>query len=202
MTTSESDSAQLKGAAYHEAGHAVLQHLFGMDLAGVYILQEEPGTRGASAYRHPHEVILNQQGVYFEGTIERDRYLCHDIMQTQAGEAAQQLFCPETVEQHQASRDRASVKRVIQMWDRHTTQWEKDEKIEHLSLHTRTLLLDARCTAAVHVLAEALVTEKKLTGDETRELIRAAIQKTQQSVPDLSDRIRCPHCEENAQMDW
>ena len=118
------------------------------------------------------------------------------LLQPTPVEVAQQLFCPETIEPHQASIDHAHIKGLIKVWNPYASAEEQEAKIEDLLFSTRTLLGEAHCTAAVHALADTLFAEKRLTGDRTRELILDAMRTTNESMSDLLERISCPHCQE------
>src|SRR4051812_33613959 len=66
------DASLKKGYAYHEAGHAVLQLVYGLNVTRVSILPIGKDKGGVTQAEGPHPVILNQLGVQFEGTVARD----------------------------------------------------------------------------------------------------------------------------------
>ena len=117
VSKNSSDDVSRRGTAFHEAGHAVIQYMFGMMLKKVSILPIGESIAGVSLAAGRHPLELSMIGAYYEGTIAYDRRICHHIMATQAGEVAQQLFCPESVEEFHAALDRRSVRRAILIWN-------------------------------------------------------------------------------------
>src|SRR5205814_7906036 len=117
-------------------------------------IDEFKGGVSQSFDRHPVELQLS--GALFEGTRERDEYLCHLIMISQAGEAAQSEFCPDSLEEHHGFFDRQSVKKLMRERNRYATADERHEKIDELFDQTTRLVMQPWCSSAIHALARAL----------------------------------------------
>jgi len=201
MNESDTDALLNKGKAYHEAGHAVLHLIFGMRLEDVSIVPTGELVGGTTQFREQHPVVLSGKGVYCEGTIERDRYICHGIMATQAGEVAQTLFCPESVQPHHAGLDRRAVKAQIKAWDRYANASEQEDKLESLYCDTRQLLAQPLCVAGVTALAQELVLHRQLSGERARCIIREAMAEATKRAKEAGGPpldLKCPHCEEYA----
>jgi hypothetical protein len=199
MNEGSADDLVNKGKAYHEAGHAVLQHLFRMDLTNVSIQPVSDLIGGVSQAQAEHPVILSLKGAYFNGTPEHDRRTCHRIMIALGGEAAQREFFEESVEDFHAAFDRREVKELIRDWDRLASQAEREEKVDELYECTRQLLTNPLCVGAVEAVARALLAERQLTGTQAKALIRNAITKAKQEAVasgKASPKLECPHCAE------
>lgn len=194
MDAGEDDSVMIRGAAYHEAGHAVAQVLFGMDLAEVVITSGEGEIGGVCSYHPPHQITLEALGVFYEGTAARHRYVSHLIMSTQAGEVSQRVFCPASVKPYHAAPDCACVERLIKGLDRCLSVQEQAASIDELRGFTSELLAEPRCTAAIHTVAKVLVQEKRIQGDRARKMILDAMNATRQADSSLPAEVPCPHC--------
>jgi ATP-dependent Zn protease len=206
MNESAPDVTRIKGIAYHEAGHAVLERVFGTTIVKVAILPVGEVTGGVTATRNKDSIALERLGVFHEGTIERDRYICHEIMAAQAGEAAQELFCPESVEPYHARSDRLQIRAYIKQWNRnYAYAGEREAKVEELYQFTRQLLMTPLCIAAVHALADALIEHKELSGDQANTTILDAIIAEARRLKlsgKEAPRIECPHCADYANPEW
>src|SRR5438067_344287 len=101
----------------------------------------------------------------------------HLIMIGQAGQAAQNEFCPDSLEEHHAFFDRESVKKLIREWNRYATADERHEKIDELFDQTMRLVTQPSCASAIHALARALHKDKQLTGEQAINLIREGVNK-------------------------
>jgi hypothetical protein len=192
-----------RGKAYHEAGHAILFHVFGMTVKNVSILPVNEVVGGVAHAEGKHPVVLQQMGVFWEGTRERDQYICHHIMINHGGEVAQSEFCPDSLEDHQASNDRRSTKTWIKQWNRFASASEREEKIQELYSETRQLLRNPLCVVGIHAVAGALLEQGQLTGDQARALIRSAMDEAKNAARAVGDpplTITCPHCA-NARYD-
>jgi|ERR1044071_1497205 ATP-dependent Zn protease len=196
MNEAATDELENKGHSYHEAGHAVFQSFFGMKLVGVSILPKGLSA-GRSEAQGEHQIILGQRGVFFEGTPERARYLCHRIMIVQAGEVAQKELCPESFHDSQCGFDHLKAQTLIEEWDHYAYLHEREEKLAELYESTRQLVSTPWCTAAIEALAQALLEHKQLTGGQARQLIIEAILKTAKERKSLGEpplNYECPHC--------
>ena len=189
-------SLEEEGKAYHEAGHAVLQHNFRMELLNVSI-QPIAHSGGRAVARMQHQVELSQMGVFYEDTPERDKFICHLIMVSLAGEVAQKQFCPDSFEQYQIGSDEQHVRSLIKEWDRYATSSDREYKIEELYDHTWELLENPLCVAAIRAVAGSLLEHKQLTGKQAEALIRKAMNMaTAKMDGNRWSVVRCPHCEE------
>jgi hypothetical protein len=198
MAETENEPLSLNWAAYHEAGHALVALLFGKTLRTISIVPENELFGGGACYEDPHPLLLSQAGVYCEDTIEHDRFICHQIMITQAGEVAQTNFCPETVQAHHASFDRQSAQRYINKWSRNARPDEKTDKLEDLYGCTREVMARPDHAAAIHALTNSLLERKEVKGAEATLIIRGAIKEAKTQAASSSKPLanfKCPHCE-------
>jgi hypothetical protein len=197
------DELTNRGYAYHEAGHAILFRVFGLTLTNISILPVNDAAGGQTQALGQHPVILQQMGVFYEGTPEQDQYICHHIMITQGGEVAQTEFCPESLQDYHARFDRLAVERLIKKWDRSASLFEMEEKIKELYRDTRQLLRNPLCVAAIHAVAGALLEQKQLTGEQARTLIHDAMIEATNAAKVSGEpplELKCPHCA-NARYD-
>ena len=156
---------------------------------------------GVTVARDRSQLILSQMGVYYEGTRERDQFICHRIMICLAGEAAQNAFCPESVHPDHASDDRRKVNSLIKEWDKNAYPHEREVKINELYAYTQELLTTPIRAAGVHALARALLEHKQISGEQARTVILAGMNEAAQAAqasgqPPLD--LKCPHCAEYA----
>ncbi|MCX6985783.1 MAG: hypothetical protein NT118_13700 [Lentisphaerae bacterium] len=194
MDIPNSDETKLEGKAYHEAGHVIMQYLFGYKLEEVDIVETD-SKGGVTSFRGKHQFHLQNEGVFYLGTPERDKYICHHIMISLAGEVSQEQFCRNLVKGYRAGYDRIDVQRLSKsldpMW--YSYPGELEARIENLRITTLQILTEEDVIGAVHAVAQALRDKKVLKGDEAISIIRNAIA---QAVGGGKFKFQCPHCDE------
>lgn len=175
VNQSAKDDLRVMGYAYHEAGHAVANHHFGRTLVRVAIINSgKKGSGGVTVSQGQHQMILEQRGVFWEGTPERWRYLSDHIVMRSAGEVAQMLYCPDSIEPHHSAYDRIAVGHLMKQLLGYAYERDRQEKLEELLQETRDLLTNRQCAAAVHALAQALIEQKDISGGKATDIIVAA----------------------------
>lgn len=149
--------------AYHEAGHAVVQLLFGDEVGQleiVTIVRDGQAAGHAAIDRAGHDALRYREDTVKQVIFERV------IMVTLAGEIAQRKFSPDSVDEDHAAADRYLAEEYLEELDTHSA--EIREAYIHL-LHLRTAALIDREWAGVERVARALVERKTLTGAEVQE---------------------------------
>jgi hypothetical protein len=192
MDASLDENQLLAGIAYHEAGHAVSQHLFGFELQSLVADPERDS--GRAEFQMSSSMRFGGNAVQFEATVARDRFLSHLIMLNQAGAIVQQTFCPASYRPENSGRDRRDIERYIRQRDRYASRVEREATIYELAGYTQEMLADERCVAAIHALATALIEHRRLGGDQAEAIIAQAIADTAASRRNMTGKIICPHC--------
>lgn len=195
MSESDKNAVRDRGYAFHEAGHAILDHLFKNKILRISIALDDGRHGGVTESQEPHPVILRSMGVYFKGTIERHRYYCHRIMTLLAGMISQELFCPESVEPYHDVYDKDGVEQLMRLLDRNASASERDETIVNLTEATRTFLSNPLCAEAVNALALTITQRREISGEDAHATINNAIRQVR-GQRRLTEQIRCPHCEQ------
>ena len=97
------------------------------------------------------------------------------------------------------SGSRIECEALIKQWDGYASSSEREEKLDDLRKHTRQLLAHPVYTSAIHVVAEKLLEQKQLTGQQARTLINRAMNEAKNAVTAHGNqlmKIECPHCAE------
>ncbi len=189
----EANTRLIRGYAYHEVGHAIVQLLLNPaeDLISVSIFPDKD-SGGRITVKPQHPVARQQAGIGFEGTVGHDKYICHSIMVDLAGEIVQSTFCHDTVEEYQSNRDRLSTNALLRQWDRRATRFELANKLGELRSNTIELLRDATIVESIHAVVAALLAHRELSGKQVRALMDQAFAKS-----GASQSVTCPHCRDS-----
>lgn len=191
MGEPEASALERMGKAFHEAGHSVVAHYFNNRLTRISIRPQNGLSGGVSEYEGQNHFSLNMQGVFFENTPERDAHICHHIMITMAGEIAQELFRPESLQSHHGDLDRISVNALIRRRGTVIPDTPPDLQIDELSACTRKLIGSEPFRSAIGALARELIDHEELSGEQARDVIRrAGVQLARQPV----SACDCPLC--------
>ena len=152
--------------AYHEAGHAVVDYLFGHAVESVTI--EPDGEVGGC-------VGVDLEGIneIANGVDEARKQFTFErlVMSALAGEIAQRKFAPESVDPDHAAGDRHQAMNYLEELDACTD--EIREQYWRLLELKATAILERNWQGVVGVATE-LVRRRSLTWDELREAYQAA----------------------------
>lgn len=184
--------------AYHEAGQAVLQVVLnpGEELISASIIPDpDSNSEGRIVVKPMHPVARDLAGIPYDGTVGRDKFICHETIVHLAGEISERLFCSDTIPPHLSGRDHRSAEALLRHWDRGALQFELEEKLRELHSHAVELLKTPAIAASIRAVAAALSEHGELAGSLVRALVDAEFTKL--SSP---KKICCPHCQSSQRL--
>lgn len=166
-----------KFTAYHEAGHAVAAWHFGYPLEGVSIVPGED-FGGISQSQTP-TFHMNPD---YDDAPEIEEAIRNQVVICYAGRAAQQLFSPRSWRHYHGQGDLETSVEIAS----YLVPPEQQEAL-HAQLLQEARTLTKELWGAVEKVAEVLLVEKTLSGEQTTRLIEEATGKVQVSRSKLFD---------------
>ena len=154
--------------AYHEAGHAVADHVLGFKIKDVTIVPKE-GTLGAVTSLRPWR-FSDRSGV----TLKSIAHFHGRIISALAGKESQRRFSPKSIRTHQAASDYDTVGDLLLRL--HGEETEASLAFKYLQARTRNLVSHPQKWRQIQDLASALLEHQTLSGQEVKAVLRASLQ--------------------------
>jgi hypothetical protein len=157
--------------AYHEAGHAVADHLLGFNIKLVTIVPDED-CAGKVIGKHGVRHRILECGNPSRVTVAK----WHDkIISLLAGGEAQRRFKPNSIRHYMLRSDHDKVVDIL--WRLHPEGKEMRAAFKFLQARTRNLVGNRIRWCQIKDLAHELGRRRTLTGQEVRDVLAASLQR-------------------------
>jgi hypothetical protein len=161
----------LETTAYHEAGHAVADHVLGFNIRSVTIAPSK-GCAGKVSGKLGVKPRILEYGNPSRATVTK----WHDkVVTLLAGAEAQRRFKPHSIRRYMARGDHNAAVDIL--FRLHPEEEELNAAIKFLEARTRNLVGNAIRWGQIEALAGALMAKRTLTGQEVRQVLVASHER-------------------------
>lgn len=161
----------LAATAYHEAGHALADHVLGFHIRSVTVFPGK-GFAGRVTGRLGVKPRLLEYSTPSRATVAK----WHDkVVSLLAGGEAQRIFKPQSVRAYMLRSDRDAIVDIL--ISLHPEEMEMKAAFKFLRIRARNLLTNRMRWRQVEDLAQVLIEKGTLTGEEVRSVFFASCKR-------------------------